>query len=222
MASTYITEVLNMSKQTMKLVAFLAVFCMLFAVTTIVAFAAGEDAEILGGQPRRAGEHAWKMGSDEVTLLEGILDGGCGVSGGASDDWEDGEMEDEADYWASLLEDDESEDEADASDETDPEDAADEEEDEFLDEEDDSLEFLTVRITTDAGPEVYEGDTITLFAHVEEDIEGLNWTSQWFYNDGDGWVAVASNTMKHSFVLDDENCYWEWKVVIAIIPDEAV
>ena len=78
-----------------------------------------------------------------------------------------------------------------------------------------SPEQLSVTITAFPGTEVRVGDTVTLTAHVEGMLEGVNYTSVWQYYDGNDWNVMASDTLTFSFVADKENFSWDWKFVIS-------
>ena len=78
------------------------------------------------------------------------------------------------------------------------------------------LPSLEVSITSDAGSQVYEGDTITLTAHVPEWTEGYGCDSIWRRSNGSGWVVVATDSRTHAFTVDQENFHWTWEFVYTV------
>jgi len=82
-------------------------------------------------------------------------------------------------------------------------------------EEAESLAPIQVEITSDAGSTVYFGDRVTLTAHVAGRVQGETF-SMWCYNAGSGWMVAATNTLTHSFVVDESNCLWKWEYRITV------
>ena len=61
---------------------------------------------------------------------------------------------------------------------------------------------------------------MTLYANVSGQLEGKTLTV-WRYNAGNGWVVAATNTMSHSYVVDETNYTWTWDFRITVIVDGA-
>ena len=87
-------------------------------------------------------------------------------------------------------------------------------EDKAIDNEE-NLQPIQVKITSDAGDTIRLGDRVTLTANVTGNIEG-DTLSVWRYDAGNGWVAAATNTPTHSFVVDEDNCLWKWEYRITV------
>jgi len=89
-------------------------------------------------------------------------------------------------------------------------------------EEEEELPPLQASITSDAGEVVYDGDVITLTAHVSEWTEAYDCASLWRYNDGSGWVVAATDTRTHSFAVNEASFYWRWEFVFTVRIDAAL
>ena len=103
----------------------------------------------------------------------------------------------------------------------------DEEELELIDDDEEEVEVeleyilpmeLHVTVTADKGTTVRDGDVVTMFASVEEDLTGLKVVSLWRYKNGESWVVDAVDTMEHSFTVDAKHFRQGWEFVITVSP----
>ena len=64
------------------------------------------------------------------------------------------------------------------------------------------------------------GLEVTLVANISG-YEGLDTQVFWQVNRGKGWETIdESDSLTHAFTLDEENCLWQWRAGVAILPME--
>ena len=78
-----------------------------------------------------------------------------------------------------------------------------------------------IQVTADWGERPIElGLEITLVANMSG-YEGLDTQVFWQVNRGKGWETIdESGSLTYAFTLDEENCLWQWRAGVAILPVE--
>jgi hypothetical protein len=78
---------------------------------------------------------------------------------------------------------------------------------------------ITVYISTDANEKVTIGDTVTLFANIDGIPEGFIIYTAWKAWNGDEWILLTEdyNNTIYTFIVDDENFFWQWSFTATLI-----
>jgi len=75
---------------------------------------------------------------------------------------------------------------------------------------------LKVEIDSNLDEVVMEGEEIRLTS-ILTGFEGLTYSLQWQYNDGEGWKNIEGATEDtYTFIVDDNNIGYEWRLMVTL------